>query len=137
MKETKIIVAGGRDFNDYGAVESELREIINNDFLGHSISIVSGKAKGADSLGIRFAEKWGMKTYEFPAEWDNLDVPNSVIKYTTYGKPYNAVAGHNRNRKMAEFADVLVAFWDGKSRGTKNMIKTMERMGKEVYVAYY
>jgi hypothetical protein len=137
MKELKVIVAGGRDFNDYdrlSAVIFDYAESVGEDV---GVSIVSGMAAGADGLAHQFAMAEDVQVYEFPADWNNVDVPGAVVKQNRYGKPYNAVAGHNRNRAMAEFADVLIAFHDGKSRGTANMIQTMRDMGKGVHVHSY
>lgn len=99
----KIIVAGGRDFNSYKLLKKELKSIINNN---QNIEIISGGAQGADSLGIQFAKENNIPVKIFPALWD------------VYGKS----AGMIRNKQMAEYGDFLLAFWDGKSHGTMNMI---------------
>jgi len=121
MQEFKLIVAGGRDFNSYGAVSEEINHLANGELAERAVSIVSGMARGADRLAWQFAKREGVQVYEFPADWD------------THGK----AAGHIRNREMAKFADGLMAFWDGESRGTANMIETMQRMGKPVRVIRY
>ena len=121
VKELKVIVAGGRNFNDYdqlSAVIFDQAELVGEDV---GISIVSGMARGADALAHQFAMNEGVQVYEFPADWNK------------YGKR----AGYVRNDEMAQFADALIAFWDGKSRGTKNMIETMTRLGKPVIVKRY
>lgn len=121
MEEFKLIVAGGRDFNRYRSVADEIMELAHNELAYKNVSIVSGMARGADRMAYQFAKQNNVLVYVFPADWD------------THGK----AAGHIRNREMAEFADGLLAFWDGKSRGTKNMIETMKRMGKPVRVIRY
>ena len=121
MKELKVIVAGGRDFNDYNLLSTVLFDYAESVGEDVGISIVSGMARGADALAHSFAKREGVQVYEFPAEWDK------------YGKR----AGYVRNDEMAKFADSLLAFWDGKSRGTKNMIDTMTRLGKTVIVKRY
>lgn len=111
----KIIIAGSRNFNDYELLKTKVIEVIekvsfHDDF--NSYEIISGHASGADSLGERFAKELNYKLKIFPADWDK------------YGK----TAGYIRNREMAEYAKIdtdysmLIAFWDGKSKGTKNMI---------------
>jgi hypothetical protein len=72
----------------------------------HNVIIISGTCRGADLLGEQYARENNLPVYRFPANW----------------KKYGKTAGYLRNRKMAEKADALVAFWDGKSRGTANMI---------------
>lgn len=106
---TRIIVAGSRDFTDYSRLCSRLDEIIAD--IHDEIEIVSGHARGADSLGERYARENGLKIAVFPANWD------------LYGKS----AGVIRNQQMLDYASketpLVVAFWDGCSRGTLDMIK--------------
>ena len=78
-------------------------------------------ARGADRLGERYAKEHGYKVIYMPADWD------------LYGKS----AGFKRNVQMAEYADALVAFWDGVSFGTKHMIETAQKMGLDVRVKKY
>lgn len=102
----RIIIAGGRDFNDYNLLKKKVNNLISEKRKTHQIYIVSGKARGADSLGEKYANENGLNIMEFPADWDK------------HGKS----AGYKRNLEMAENADALIAFWDGESRGTKHMI---------------
>src|SRR5688572_23745979 len=68
--------------------------------------IISGGARGVDTIAEVAAESLGLKTMIFPAEWQR------------YGKS----AGHRRNALMVAAADKVVCFWDGRSRGTKGSI---------------
>lgn len=136
-KEYKLIVAGGRDFNDYDRLHAVLFDIAERAGNDVEVSLVSGMAQGADKLAHHFAQQENVVCYEFPADWDNLDAPGAVIRTNRYGKQYNAKAGHDRNAAMAEVADGLLAFWDGRSTGTKNMIETMQQMGKPVQIERY
>ena len=114
----KIIIAGGRNFRDY----NQLRESCDNILVNQKeVEIVSGTAAGADTLGERYAQEKGYEVKKFPAQWD------------LYGKS----AGYKRNQQMAEYADGLIAFWDGKSRGTKHMIDIANKMGLKVRVVRY
>jgi hypothetical protein len=111
----KVIVAGSRD----GFVAKNVFEAIEESpFVSDITEIVSGTARGVDRDGEYYATCNNIAVKHFPADWD------------AHGK----AAGHIRNRQMAEYADALVAVWDGKSRGTKNMIDTMKKLGKPVYV---
>lgn len=112
----KYIVAGGRDFDDYDRLEEVVKRLTRP-----SDTIISGRAKGADSLGEKFAEAHHVEVELFPADWDT----------------HKKAAGVLRNRTMAEHADALIAFWDGGSKGTKNMIDTALRLGLEVHVYPY
>lgn len=102
----RIIIAGGRNFNDYNLLKEKVDNIISDKRKTHQIYIVSGKARGADSLGEKYANENGLNIMEFPADWDK----------------HGRSAGYKRNLEMAENADALIAFWDGESRGTKHMI---------------
>lgn len=113
----KIIVAGGRDFNNLKIMDKILSQHINPPFD----TIISGDARGADMLGAEWGVKHGVPLQHFPAYWD------------IYGKS----AGFIRNAEMGEHADMLIAFWDGKSKGTAHMIKTMKRLKKEYWIYDY
>lgn len=102
----KIIIAGSRDFMDYNLLKEKVNKILQEKRVSHKIVIISGCARGADTLGLRYASENAFDVEEYPANWDK------------YGKK----AGYMRNVEMAENADALIAFWDGKSKGTKHMI---------------
>lgn len=114
----KVIIAGSRDFINYDLLCSKLDIFFFNQT---SIEVICGEARGADKLGKRYAKERGYNVISFPAEWDK------------YGKS----AGYHRNQEMAENADALVAFWDGSSKGTANMIEIMKKKGKPVRVVRY
>ena len=109
----KVIVAGSREGfvarNVFEAIE-ESKFIITE--------VVSGTARGVDKDGEYYAKCNKIPVKQFPADWDQ------------FGK----AAGHIRNKQMADYADALVAVWDGKSPGTKNMITTMQSLNKPVYI---
>lgn len=118
----KVIIAGGRDFNDYLMMEAALDYALSKKIKdGYDIEIVSGDARGADSLGVQYANKRGFAVKHFPAEWDK------------FGKS----AGYKRNAQMADYADALYAFWDGQSKGTAHMIVLARQKRLQVHVKYY
>ena len=112
----KIIVAGGRDFNNYYILEKVL-----NSFKELIDEVISGDARGADELGAHWAISNNIHVNHFPADWDY------------YGK----AAGFIRNIEMADNADALIAFWDNKSKGTGHMIKTIQMKKKPYWVFNY
>ena len=114
----KVIIAGGRDFNNYETLYKLCDKVLSNQT---EIEIVSGTANGADKLGEKYANEKGYVIKRFPANWED------------FGKK----AGIIRNREMADYADALIAFWDGKSRGTKNMIEVAKKNKLEVRVIKY
>jgi hypothetical protein len=105
----KLIIAGSRNFNDYDTLDKETTrfiEFICNEFDKKVDTIISGGAKGADTLGERYAKEHKLNILKMPAEWDK------------YGKS----AGYKRNVSMAKEAEAVICFWDGQSKGTKHMI---------------
>lgn len=109
----RVIIAGSRDITDYEIVKQAINA------SGFEITcVVSGGARGVDMLAIQYAREYGIKWKFFPADWD------------TYGK----AAGPMRNSQMAENADALIAVWDGKSRGTADMIRKAQAKGLKVSI---
>lgn len=108
----KVIIAGGRTFND---VEFFIECLKKTEF--DIVEVVSGGADGADRLGEMFAREFGLKLTKFPADWHK----------------FGRGAGPRRNRQMAEYADALICFDTG-GPGSKNMIQEMRKRGKMVEV---
>ncbi|AWH15522.1 hypothetical protein [Pseudomonas phage 98PfluR60PP] len=117
----KLIVAGGRDFTDVDRIVQEVYGLMVNELKDFEIIIVQGEARGADKSAKLAAQRLKLNCESYPADWD------------THGK----AAGPIRNRQMAEIADGLLAFWDGESKGTANMIQVMRTHGKNVRVRNY
>lgn len=101
----KIIIAGGRDFDDYDLLCRKADKILSQQ---QEVEIVSGGAEGADKLGELYAEERGYPVKRFIPDWSGL------------GKK----AGYVRNEDMAIYADALIAFWNKTSKGTRHMIDT-------------
>lgn len=114
----KVIIAGGRTFNDYNLLCQICDKALS---LQNEVEIVSGTANGADKLGEKYAKEKGCPVKHFPADWDK------------YGKS----AGYKRNEEMAKYADALIAFWNGKSKGTKHMIDLAKRYELKVKVVIF
>jgi hypothetical protein len=117
----RVIIAGTRSFNDYELLRDSCNNLLSEKQRTHTVVVISGTARGADQMGERYARERGFQLRRFPADWEQ------------YGKS----AGHIRNAKMAGNADALIAFWDGESKGTKNMIDNARRKGLAVRVIQY
>lgn len=117
----KLIIAGGREYSDYNELERVTDYMLSNLIHTHDITIISGGARGADSLAVQYANVRGYDLVIMNADWD------------THGKS----AGYKRNVEMAEAATHLLAFWDGISRGTKHMIDIAHSMKITVHVNHY
>lgn len=113
----RIVIAGGRDFDDYQGMCKVLDKIKWE--LGDVI--ISGTANGADTLGERYANEHGLRIARFPARWDK------------HGKK----AGFLRNEEMAEFCTGGILFWDGVSRGTRSMIFLLGKYKKPFKIIRY
>lgn len=112
----KVIIAGSREIKHNSVVKFAL-DLTD---LGHFniTEVVCGGADGVDQLGAEWALHHQIPVMIMRADWD------------THGR----AAGPIRNQQMAEYADQLVAIWDGKSKGTANMILEMHRLNKPVWV---
>ena len=120
ISKYKVIIAGCRDFNDYELLKEKCDYFLQDE-KKEDVVIISGHASGADALGERYAQERGFQLETYPADW----------------KAHGRAAGPIRNAKMASVAHALIAFWDGKSRGTKNMIDTATKRGLKVAVVRY
>jgi hypothetical protein len=109
----KVIIAGSRSISDIRHVEQAIAE------SGYEITeVVSGKARGVDTLGEQWAEAHGVPVKQFPADWNK------------HGKR----AGFIRNEEMGRYADAAVICWDGSSNGSRHMRDWMLTLWKPVYV---
>ena len=115
----KVIIAGGRGFSDFQLMNAKCNEVLLES--AEDVEIVSGTAKGADKMGEHYASVRGFTVKQFPADWN------------THGK----AAGYIRNKDMADYADMLIAFWDGESKGTQHMINLAKERNLIVHVIKY
>lgn len=119
MKEKiKLAIVGSRTFNKADIFEDTLIKLEKEYDI---IMVVSGGARGADSMGEYYANKNGIDKLIFKADWK------------TYGKR----AGFIRNVDIIKNCDVCVAFWDGESHGTKHDIELCEQYNKKCYIVNY
>lgn len=125
---TNLIIAGTRTFQDYELLKRKVKKFILENNILRPLSIVSGRATGADSLGEQFAREYNFPIIEMPADWNNIKGVSPVfIKYNKFGKPYNSKAGHDRNEEMAKISQYCIIFHDGKSPGSLNMKENCEK----------
>ena len=109
----KAILAGCRCITDSNELYSAIRE------SGFEITeVVCGEARGVDAMGRRWAEQHSIPVASFPADWDRD----------------GRSTGYLRNACMAEYAEALIAVWNGKSPGTRHMIQIAREKGLKVYV---
>ena len=113
----KIAIIGSRTFNDYALLATSLSYFVFEDIS----EIISGGAKGADKLVEDYAENLGFKCTVFKPDWEKD------------GK----VAGFIRNQKIIDACDILIAFWDGKSKGTKDSMNKAKIAKKPTFIIYF
>lgn len=127
----KVLICGGRNFDNYQLVKKTINKIcydrmwlLPNRYQNNSydpyVEIISGMARGADSLGVRYAIENKLPLHEFHADWDK----------------YGSKAGPIRNRQMLDEGkpDLVIAFPSRDSRGTYHMIDIARKAGVEVIV---
>lgn len=105
----KVIIAGTREFTDYDLI----KETIENS--GYDVTeVICGGARGTDYFGEIWALENKIPISYFLADW----------------KHHGKSAGPKRNQLMGKYADAAIIFWDGQSKGTKNMIDIMKKADK-------
>lgn len=130
----KTIIAGSRnaDFNDVKDA------VASCPWQKEITEVFSGEAPGADRYGEKWAREADILVVAFPAAWDDLEAPGAVITEREDGTKYNKNAGLDRNQKMADAADALIAVWDGRIRsGTSSMIQRALKRGLRVHIYNY
>lgn len=111
----KTIIAGSRSINSLNLVYKAVKD---SSFI--ITEVVSGGARGIDSLAVVFAKQENIPYIIMRADWDR------------YGKS----AGFRRNGEMANYAEALIAIWDGESRGTMHMINIAKERKLKVFVHF-
>lgn len=110
MSKVRLCIAGSRDY--------PLPELVSDYVLRlkpYVSVLVNGMCpRGVDKVALDAAHKHGIDVEEHKPDWD----------------AYGRAAGPRRNTKMVYVSDAVVCFWDGKSKGTKNIIGTARSQGK-------
>ena len=110
----KIAIIGSRDFKNKSLLDETMQKLLEKYTISH---IVSGGAKGADTLGVQWANKQKIET---------------IVFHPNFKKRKNAY--HFRNRQIVKEADIVVAFWNTHSTGTKYTINFAKTLEKDVLV---
>ena len=107
----KVLICGSRDWINKDLIKETLTEVISE--VEEEITVIHGAARGADKIGGEVAAEMKLKVEEYPADWN------------THGR----YAGFVRNKFMVEECkpNVILAFWDGKSKGTLHTIKLAKK----------
>lgn len=114
----KVAIVGSRGFTDYKNLSIFIRKNISVDKID---LIISGGAKGTDTLAEEFAKEYNIETLIFKPDWEGL----------------GRIAGMARNKDIIKNSDVVFVFWDGQSKGTKNSLHLAEKFKKTIYLYQY
>jgi hypothetical protein len=117
-----LLIAGGRDFTNYDIA----KKCLDKELDGSDIIVISGTARGADSLGEKWAEENNFKVERYKPEWDTLGRKAGILRNIDM---YNYIRD-KENKKV-------VVFWDGQSRGTMHMIKTAKNGDLPILIYNY
>jgi hypothetical protein len=110
----KTIIAGSRNIS----FETTIDYLCEVRFLINITEVISGTARGVDTHGEWFANRYEIPVKQFPANWDE------------YGKS----AGMIRNQEMCDYADALICIWDGVSKGTKQMLSLAKKKKMPIFL---
>lgn len=113
----KLAIIGSRNFNDKVFFLEKVKDVISEYNI---TAIISGGAVGTDLLGKQYALDNQIEYIEFLPDWSK----------------YNRAAGMVRNRDIVNNSDIVLAFWDGVSKGTKNSIDFAKKQNKILFVVY-
>ncbi len=126
----KLAIVGSRTFDDFNLLNETVCSCFMSEFMPYHVeAIISGGAKGADSVAKRWAiinsvdteDFKAVEYFEFPADWESD------------GK----AAGFIRNKEIVNACDMVLAFWDGKSKGTEHTIKLARQAKKPTFIVYF
>lgn len=131
----RILIFGGRDFTNYERVEYDVKQIVPP---GVKPTFICGLANGADMACKYLHDKYESDIEYYEADWGDIVTKPCVIKQGNYG-PYNALAGYIRNQRMLDEGepDVCIGYWDGISRGTKDMVNRINKANIPLKLKYY
>lgn len=118
----QMLICGSRGITDVERVRRAMNEAWNDMGRPEITRVISGGARGVDSIGAMLARQGGVGVVTVYPDWDQ----------------FGRRAGFIRNTRMLEMlsqGDVVVAVWDGKSRGTKHTIDLGTQKGLKVFVA--
>lgn len=137
----KLIIAGGRNISIWQFHNAIKKSKFVQAALKNKAVIISGGASGVDRFAETFAIENSLQNDVYLADWDNTDSATVMgglsIKKRFDGTEYNKMAGINRNVEMAKNGTHLLLIWDGKSRGSQNMLSEAMLRGLDIEQAIF
>jgi len=144
----RIILCGSRNFNNYKLFKNVADHVVgrwqwNGFFLdAREVELLNCGGKGADALSEKWGKSYGFMVKSFIPQWDNLEDGFVSIKVNSLGKEYNVLARSNSNQELLDHAldgDApenirILAFYQGKSTGSKDMIRIAKKAGMQHWI---
>ncbi len=126
----KLAIVGSRTFNDFELLNEVVCSCFISGFMPYHVeAIISGGAKGADTI----AKRWAMI--------NNVDTEDlKAVEYFEFLPDWESdgkAAGFIRNKQIVDACDMVLAFWDGKSKGTEHTIKLAKLAKKPTFIVYF
>ena len=116
----KIVIGGCRYYENYEEAKIFIDFCLEQIGDESRVTVISGGSSGADAIGECYASEKGFAVERYSAEW----------------KRYGRAAGPLRNKEMIKACDLVICFWDGRSKGTGNLIDGAKKEGKKVFIKY-
>ena len=124
----KVAIVGPREITDYKVVVDAIKASTFK-----ITEVVSGGAKGIDSLAEKYADDNGLEKTVFEALWNDLSHPDADIRTNQWGKQYDAKSGFRRNQQIVDYCDAMIAVDNG-SAGAGDSIAKMKKTDKPLYI---
>ena len=115
--ETNIAVVGSRTFFDDAVFKYELEKVLSQLSI-NKIKFVSGGAIGTDTMVFNYAKESDSEIQVIEPKWSQFGKGSAII----------------RNRQIVQLSDVVIAFWNNKSKGTLSAINFAKKMNKRLFV---
>lgn len=124
-----VAIVGDREVTDYNIIQKAV------DQSGFEVTmVISGGAKGVDSLAVQWAKDNGIPYEEYKADWNDITVKDAIVAVNKWGKKYNKLAGFQRNQKIVDRAEGVIAIQpNGPTSGTQDTVKKTKRAKKPLH----
>lgn len=134
-----LAVIGSRNFNDFRLLDDIMKDyfceykdngFLWNGYIAKFSRFVSGGCDGADILAYEWCQKYNRDVRGY---FPKIEIREFLPEWEKYGKK----AGPLRNKLIIDSADVVLAFWDGESKGTKNALGLAKNQKKPTIIIYF
>lgn len=121
----QLLIAGSRSLAEYAVLAPVIDASVVALNINHIDCVISGMARGVDTVAAQWAKAHNLQLLEMPAAWHDLSAPGASVQFR-YGKPYNRNAGFQRNERMAEKATHAILLIRNRSKGSMHMLSLVQ-----------